>query len=187
MRDCAAKSADDSMTISAKARIVEAVFFIFSLFSFLGMTFESDDKLDDADLLIETREVEVVPGFDYLPIFHADDANSGKLHRVIRGGYSERIASMLCANKAAGCGLIAFADAVFDDDLYVGKGVAESSEEGLETCGPTQLIPILVHEAVRDAFVSEHLINGLFAPFVPDLFEPAMHHSSAFVFHLFNL
>jgi hypothetical protein len=76
--------------------------------------------------LIEAQEVEVVPGFYNLPVAHADDAHTCKVKGVAGGGYAEPTARMFCPDSAAGCGLVALGDAIFDNDLYIREGIAES-------------------------------------------------------------
>src|ERR1051325_1563471 len=138
----------------------------------------------DVELLKHAHEIEVVPGFDDLSVLDSHDGDSCELYGLVRRAQAQPFALMCAEDTAAGGDLIAFGDRVLDDHLYVGKGVAEFLEEGLEARRPAKGSAAFVRQAVGDALFGKQLIDGLFASLIPDLFNPAMYQSPVFFRHI---
>src|SRR5687767_7748238 len=79
-----------------------------------------------ADLLIHSHEIEVVPGFDDLPVTYSHNRYTGKVNPGLAGGNAQIIARVFTTHGAPSNNFIPFRDHILDDYLNVGKGSAKS-------------------------------------------------------------
>src|SRR5204863_677558 len=122
----------------------------------------------------------IIPGFDDLAISDSCDGHAGEVNRRVRRRKTEMIAGVLASNTAASRDQIALGYLIFYYDFNVRKGAAELTMERQESRGPTQWHGRIIRQAMRDAIVSEYFRDGVCAPLIPNLFEPATNQGLVF-------
>src|ERR1044072_8108425 len=77
------------------------------------------------ELLIHFHEVKLVPCFGDLAVLQTRDRDARKLHRIVRRGKAEMIASVLTAHVATSNNAVAFGDHVVHAHVHIRKRAAK--------------------------------------------------------------
>src|SRR5882724_1754410 len=125
-----------------------------------------------ANLLKESLEIEIVPGFKNLAVFDSAKSHPGDMNRFVGCFDTDTISSVRSANSAVRGNQIVFGKDVVDSHIDIGKRVVETMKERFEAFGTVQFYVGRVTQSVSDTLRMKHLINCRDATFVPHFLKP---------------
>ena len=137
-----------------------------------------------ADLLGQSLEIEIVPGFDNLSIFDSDYGDPGEFNGPVCCRNAQHVALMCARNDAPGSDFVSLGNGIRNLDMNIGERLCELEEERFEPRWSAKFLAMLIKQPVRDGIVGKKAIDCVDLGFVPHLLEPLVRKS--FAFHWIN-
>src|SRR5581483_5308248 len=130
--------------------------------------------MNSAQLMKHRQHIEIVPAFNYFPVFDTNDCHSGEIDRLFCCRQTKTIACVSSSNETPCRYQIAFGNGLFYNYIYVWKGRTKSLKKRLESFRSFKVLVGMISESVRQTFRVKHLIDSFGATFIPYLLKPSM-------------
>src|ERR1044072_4778417 len=109
--------------------------------------------------LIHFLKVSLVPRFGHLAVLDTRDGDARKLHRIVRRGKAEMIASVLTAHVATSNNAVALSDNVFHAHVHIRKRAAKLPVKTAKGARAAHRISGRTKKAMNHDIISQQLVD----------------------------